>query len=232
MRLRFAPKSKRIATILAGVLLVFRVIDWLVGKLGYLGVFTSPEDFKTMMERAPIWMGSVWVWVVWLGEKAGIVWGFAISPGGTMAMLALIFLVLMIDMNKVTRLTRGLWFNVRHAVSERVWISRTSAIDLIKESEWGQLITPFEATIFGYNALAALQHRKSGLSDSEKIHLKFRVFLDRCLRAFAESNYNAHRINDSGHDEYDEVALRAYLDKALDSVIEKEFGKPPTHQVS
>lgn len=216
---------------MAGCFAFFRFLDWLVGKIGYLGIFTSPEDFQAMMARAPVWLQSVWESMVlpaliWLGAA----WEFVASPIGTVTAFALIALVLVVDMDKVARLTRGLWFNVRHAVAEKMWIDGESALNLLRDSEWGQLVGPSDVTYF--NALSSLGSR-FGLSESEKKRIKFRRYLFATLRKFAESNPDAYKeATGEGDSFYDEVALRDFIDAALDALVEGEFGKPPDFRVT
>lgn len=237
MRFRFSPRSKKLLVILGGLRIAFELIDWVVGKIGYMAVFTSPEDFQVMIERAPAWLKAIvdalepvmLTLMSWL--HAG--WVAASGEAGTLVVLGMVMLLLIVDVERLTQAIRSLLFRARRTVSDQVWIAEESAISLMKGSDWGRLIGPYgvDTGVFNFDSVIARFHPRVDLSDVDKAHLKFRLFLKKVLAEFAEQNSTAHRTED-GREMYDEVALRKFLAQALDDVIAKEFGQPPSFKIT
>ena len=130
------------------------------------------------------------------------------------------------------RFRHRLLFNWRRFLAEQVWIGREAAIKLIKASDWARLLEPETKTTpfivmpetVGY---VLGQGKKTGLTQAKKALLKFDLFIDRTLDAFANDNPHAVRQL-AGEDQYDETDLRAFLKEATLREVEDEFGPVPS----
>lgn len=131
----------------------------------------------------------------------------------------------------VWRLRHKLSFRWRRLLAEQVWITAEDALKIIRESNWARLKEPTTPS-FGsvWNNLFGERQTISGLSNNQRQGLKFDAFLSLVLKKFCEANPNSHRVNE-GSKEIDEVALRAALDKALESELVQDFGDIPTLRV-
>jgi hypothetical protein len=130
------------------------------------------------------------------------------------------------------RLRHKLWFKWRKLVTEQVWISKESAIEILKNSDWGRLNEPNVVetiSIFDMAAIGSRRRTVYGMSDTQKALLKYNIFINKALNNFASSNPKSFNQK---KDEYDEVALRKFTRVAIDNDIESEFGSAPDYKVT
>lgn len=125
-------------------------------------------------------------------------------------------------------------FSWRKLVSAQVWISKDVAIDVIKGSEWGQIKAPTVTrnvkrpspwnNIFGQEET---EIHVSGLRESDKADIKFNAWVSIILEKFIEMNPSSSKKEEDGNILIDEILLKKYLLKAIESEVFREFGEPP-----
>lgn len=241
MRFPRSRSGKKIAGWLgsawAALLLIHNVLDFIIGKIGWLGVFTSPEDFQTMMDRAPQWLSRIgqvvapaWFWCLGFADQAINV---AVSYKGLVTVLLIGLLLFVVDVDAWRRRLSFAGFKVKSVVREHVWISQAKAAEILRESEWGRLVAPHvvETTSFLDDLSLASRFTTTkttqGLSKEAKAKLKFNVYIRKILQQFAATNDQRVRASEGGGTEYDEASIRELADKLLDDEITSEFGSLP-----
>ncbi|TIN19472.1 MAG: hypothetical protein E5Y31_24310 [Mesorhizobium sp.] len=101
----------------------------------------------------------------------------------------------------------------------------------MRDSAWGKLKEPSITTPFNIFAqIVGPREVTSGLSEADKLRLKYRTFLNMTPSKFREVNVNSCRVVEDKR-EIDEVALRKFLDKAVESEIHAEFGEVPSIKI-
>lgn len=220
---------------------IYDAADFIAGKIGWLGVFTSPEDFRTALERAPRWVETMGEWVAPALFVAlnltHTAFASIVSYGGLVAVLLVILVLLLVDVDALKRAASFLRFRVRHIVADRVWIGHDDARKVLRESDWGRIHEPLSYEERTLNRLAELasvlsqtQKIQHGLTEAQKTALRFRVWLDAALRRFAKANPNSVREHE-GQPQYDEVKLRDYAIVSLEEEVLDALGTPPSHKV-
>ena len=243
MRFKITPTGKVAAAWLSRkflfwIYIPYQVIDFIVGKIGWLGVFTSPEDLQTALDRAPTWVAVVTEFISYYFSVAlSWLWAgatLATSYEALVALLAVIMLLLMIDVDSFVRRLSFWKFKVMSIVADTIWISEDAAANIIRESDWGKLHSPYvfhTTNIFddltrGLAASTSKTVVQHGMADKDKAMLRFKIYVRKILNSFASENPNYSRDAD-GKREFDEGAVRALADHLLDSDIAKEFGGLP-----
>lgn len=121
-------------------------------------------------------------------------------------------------------------------MSEQVWIGADDAKTLIKESAWGRLKEPnvVQSVSLLDSLYMRFQHDRVvyGMSDTQKALLKFDHYLDRTLDSFCEANPIACRIDKEAGKQFEETALRKFLQVAMDEEVDSEFGDTPGYKVT
>lgn len=236
MRFRPSRTGKRVAIALGLVKLTLEVVDWIVGKIGYLGIFTVPDDWPAALERGPRWLLAT---LSWLATWLGLVYDLAISRNGTLLVLVAIMLFLMLDPAGLSWKQRAAWFKLRHSLVDKIWIDWDAGLRLVRESPWGRYKEPRVTRQTGLGTLFLRQQFtevETGLSDTEKATLLYKEYLRATLKQFTRSNPDAVRsVNDDGETEIqqvDEVVLRSFLDHALQGEIRSQFGEIPDFKIS
>jgi hypothetical protein len=114
------------------------------------------------------------------------------------------------------RIRHKLLFRWRRLLAEQVWISREEALKVMANSSWGRFKEPTTTA----NIFANLQMTQvtGGLSEVQKNNLLFKELLRRTLDRFADDNPSSTRIVE-GQKEIDEVALKKFLDLAMDGAL-------------
>ncbi len=111
-----------------------------------------------------------------------------------------------------------LWLFGRGILGEQVWVDRETALKIIRSSDWAKTRepnpTPWAALIGG------------GANSIEKDRIQFRRFIELTLDSFEKHGNVYARIID-GIMQYDEGALRGFLQTALDNDAIKRFGDLP-----
>ena len=107
------------------------------------------------------------------------------------------------------------------------WISRTDAMQVIRNSDWAQVKKPRDpgaafATSFAIGRLFEQTER-----ETDKQLRKFEAYLGLNLKSFADHNKNAVREADDGKMEYELSQLDEFLLKALERDLVSEFGAVP-----
>lgn len=106
-------------------------------------------------------------------------------------------------------------------MSEYVWIDRAAALQLMKNSRWGQIKRP-NTSLLEFRMPAT-----TGMTASEKAREKFSLYIEMSLDAFEEDNWDSVRTDQNGHKEYREDILRKFVGSAMKREIEDEFGEIP-----
>lgn len=98
------------------LLILYRIVDWIVGKLGWLGVFTSPEDLQTAMERFPIWSRAAvatvgpYIYDGLLYLRSALAWATSYEA---LVTVLLVFVALnVVDVDELSRRLSALKFRV------------------------------------------------------------------------------------------------------------------------
>lgn len=126
------------------------------------------------------------------------------------------------------RIRHKLIFRWRRLVSENVWISRTEALKVIRESQWGRIKAPINVS----SGLRLLGRMGSGGYDDEtQKQVKFAAYVKLTLDKFCESNPKHCRTQES-ESQVDEVPLRRFLNLALEKELASEFGEIPNFRIS
>lgn len=216
--------------------IVHDILDFIIGKIGWLGVFTSPEDFKTMIERAPVWVASalhlVWDYAATAVELARASVFAILSINGLVGLFLVAVGLILLDLDVLRVRLSSLRFRMRSAVSEYVWISQDAAVRILRESEWGQLEAPSVEEERGFFddylpiSMGKQRSTVSGLSKSEKAELKFTIYLRKLLKAFQKENAECVKDAD-GQTKFDEASIRILAEKLAEDKISDEFGSVP-----
>ena len=134
------------------------------------------------------------------------------------------------------RIRHKLKFNWRRLLTNKVWIPRETAIEVIRSSDWAKIKEPHtkrtSSILDGLNIhlMGLTAVTSTGLSEQKKLEFKFNIYLDRTLDAFIAVNPESFRVKD-GHNQVEEVALIKFLSKAMDEEIAKDFGETPSFKV-
>lgn len=222
------------------MLCLYRFLDFIIGKIGWLSIFTAPEDFNTAVERAPRWLSAMLEamreYLLWAAIAANKVLSWATSYEALLIVLAVIVLCLVIDIDSFRRKVSVVAFKMRSAVKDIVWISEKAAIEIVLESEWGRIRSPYVTygvtllDLTGLPASVFKPREQHGMSEKDKSLLKFRIYVRKILESFAASNPDCVRLGESGR-EFDEGAVRRLVEKMLDEEITREFGSMPSTDV-
>jgi hypothetical protein len=102
-------------------------------------------------------------------------------------------------------------------LGEETWISRESALKVIRASRWAQLKEP------SANFFEQIGRIGGGFTDYDRSMILFSRYIDLALEQFELHNPQAVRETD-GKKEYAEGRLRAVIDGALDTDAIKQFG--------
>lgn len=224
----------RFAAFWGALKFAYEVFEFVVGKIGWLGIFTSPEDFQTMLDRGPKWVAALagklqpLTYAFW--EWADYGWRLAVSYEALLAVLVMITLLLLLDVDRILGWVSFLKYKARRVVSERVWIGEDAALDLLRESDWGKLITPTRTTTTGiFDSIAGIGSKTTiyGLSENQKNKLKLKIYFKKTLDSFEIENPNMVR-NLDGEKQFDETGIRRLIDVLLDREIKSEFGNIPS----
>lgn len=245
-------RPRRLAGISASLALALKLlehglswVDWFVGKVGYLGLFTSPEDIRTAQERLramlPRWLYDALAFIGvavadtlrQLGVALRWVWSIATADAAFWVLLAVAFALIVYDTPRAVRLRHRIRFRWRRALAGQVWITRDTAFKVVKESPWGRLKEPNVVRAVSLFDVSMLTRERVvyGMSDTEKALLKFKLYVERTLNSFCASNPSACRSSGDGQ-EIEEGALRKFLDKAVDEEVSGEFGEAPDYKVT
>lgn len=141
------------------------------------------------------------------------------------ATLVIVSLLLLIwPWRRFWRVRHKVLYRVKLALGQMVWIGTEDAIDVIKNSRWGEARAP-RTNMFGpIGVLSSLS------PDYAAQRQKFDDFCEMVLGRFARNNPDS--VKESGDDkQYNEENLRAYLTKIYERELEEEFGKIPDASV-
>ncbi|MGH6818520.1 MAG: hypothetical protein ACREC1_07090 [Methylovirgula sp.] len=105
----------------------------------------------------------------------------------------------------------------RSALGEQVWIDREAALGLIRASDWAKTREPPR----GFAAFVI-----ANVYNFEKDRIQFDRFIQLTLESF-ENRSTAYTRIIEGRKQYDETALRNFLDNALTNDVIKRFGDLP-----
>jgi len=122
------------------------------------------------------------------------------------------------------RLRHKVIFQGKRVLADQVWINREKAIQLLWNSEWGQMKKPRSSAFEFHSALTGVE------SQSERRLKKFRLYLRKTLDSFAEDNPSFVRPAENGI-EYDQAALEKFLEHAVNAELFDEFGRIPSGSI-
>jgi hypothetical protein len=241
-RLRASRPARWLALGWPALFGAYHLLDFVLGKVGWLGVFTAPEDFAVMLERAPAWLERlgeiVGPTLVAAFGIAGQVLRLATSFEALFAVLVIIAFIVSVDIEALERRASLLRFRARALMTDRVWIDTDAAREVLRRSDWGRVNAPHvvervETAFTRLGILAGLGGRDvtdPGMSERERAAIEFRTFLDMALLTFADANPDAVREDEAGRS-YDENDLRRFAQVSLEAEVRKKFGDPPSHRV-
>lgn len=149
------------------------------------------------------------------------------QPVVRVALLAIGITLLLWHLPWFWRLRHRIIFIGRHLLSEDVWISRTAALDILRNSTWAQIKKP----IVGFADNIGLAWNGGSLTHNQRLEKKFHLFIGLTLDSFAENNPSAFRTGDDGSPEYEEGSLRRFTLAAIRDEVIADFGEIPSASV-
>jgi len=114
----------------------------------------------------------------------------------------------------VSRFRHRALFLVRRSLAEKVWISRDAALKILMESRWAAV----------RRGPANLWLRLSAGADFTHEDAMFRHWCNQALDYFAATERHVQGAGQK--QQFDETALRQYLDQRYDEAVRKKFGDP------
>lgn len=206
---------------------VFGVASGVIGIAGVPGDVSTWEQWIAAVVNDPR--------VSALAKAAVSVADFINQGWFRVSLVAFGLLVVIWPLRWFWRLRHRITFRWRRMVSEQVWITREQAKDVVKKSPWGRLKEPNvvqTVSIFD-NLTTTFGHQRviHGLSDTQKVILKFSAYVDATIDSFCEANPSATRTK-SDEQQIDEVALREFLRVAMEGELKDEFGSVPAFKVT
>lgn len=197
----------------------WRILKFLfVVAITVIGIAGIPDDLATWqkwidrMMRDPV--------VTELAEKAVNIAEFVNHPAIRITLVIVAIIVLIWPARRFWRLRHRLIYSWRKALQNEVWVSREAALALVINSRWGAVMAPIKAPF------SALQFLVAPDSKEQRKDKRFRQYCQLLLEKFEETNSRYVREEDNAK-EYREDKLRQYLNRALVSELESEFGELP-----
>lgn len=187
--------------------------------LSFIGLAGMQDDLATWLS----WLDKVTreERILALAEQAVGYANWVNQPEVRVTFFVLGVILLMWRLPWVWRLRHRFIFAWRSAVSEEVWVSKASALQLLRNSQWGQLKRP-STSILDFGKFGA-----SGMTEGERAQSKYSAYIELALDAFEQDNPNSVRDASDGSKEYGEGAIRKFSISALRDEIEVEFGPIP-----
>jgi len=187
--------------------------------------------------------GDIGTWITWIGgfmhdplvlhlaEIAVAAAGFINQGWVRLALVIAGLLMFFWPLRWFWRLRHKAIFRWKRLMAEKVWITRNQAIKLMRASTWGQLKEPLITGSIGlFDNILGRPQIVSGHTENNKKRIRFDAYVDLALRQFGETNKASVRTED-GKTQFEEGALRAYLDKAVERELLAEFGDIPKIKV-
>ncbi len=211
-------------------------------SLSYFGLFSLLVGIAGMPDDLEQW----YRWIAKLmndpaiqslAESVVAVTQIVNAPYSRIALIMLGLVLLAWPMRWFWRLRLKISFGGKLLMTKEAWIGGEEAVELVVSSEWAKLKMP-HVTEQSPNALESLARGLTsqaktvyGASNKEKSEIKFRAYVNSVLESFSEVNSRSFRLSKEKNPEYEIHALNRFLDAALQDVIQKEFGSPPSFKV-
>ena len=192
----------------------------LLAIIGFAGL---PDDIATWSR----WIDRIMRddRILALAERAVHLAEFVNQSWVRLALVAIGLLIMLWSTAWLWRLRNRITFWVRHKMSDQVWVAYDDAFKVLQNSDWASLRSPhITRSIIG---ALPFEQTVSGLPERIKKEKRFRAFLSLTLKTFCNGHPNAVRQNENGDQEIDEVALKDWLDRALEKEVSDEFGGLP-----